>query len=871
MKLHVWSILLKSGIALSCLASTNSIQAQVVPDRSLPNNSRATSQGNTITITGGTKAGSNLFHSFAQFSIPTSVTAYFNNTLDIQNIISRVTGSSISNIYGLIKANGTNLFLINPNGIVFGPNSSLNIGGSFVASTASSLRFADGTQFSATAPQTTLLLTISVPTGLQFGTNAGSILNQSTAIVTDTSGGESTVGLQVQRGKTLALIGGDVRLEGGYLTAEEGRIELGSVVGTGQVSLKPMEKGWALGYEGVQNFKDIQLSQGAMVNASGESGGDIQVHGRHLILNGGSQIFSETLGAVPGENLEVTASDSIELSGTSPDDVTINSGLFTITQGSGKAGDITIKTGNLIIQNQAGVSTEATSKATGGAGNLSVFATGSVKLTDAFLLTQTSSGGNGGDLTLETGQMILQNGGRISSTSFAQGNSGNIRVNASNAINIFGVSPTAGSSSGLFARTFGEGQGGNITINTRDFRVADGGLIDALTTAKGNGGNVTVTAKTFEALNGGQVLTSTRSSGNAGNITLDATNSINLSGSDLTFVARIASFSEGVDNEGPTSGLFANTEQGSTGNGGNLTLKTRQLNTINGASLTVSSQGTGGDAGDLQVKAGSIRLDNGQLTATSASGKGGNITLQAQDLLLMRHNSQISTTAGLADAGGNGGNITINSPFIVAVPSENSDIKADAFLGQGGKLTINSQRIFGLAVLNLKDLQTLLGTNDPTKLDPINLPSNDITAISQTNPSLSGQVTINTLDINPTLGLVNLPVKPVNVSGLIAQGCPTDVGPRGSKFVVTGHGGLPPTPREALSSEQPLADLGTPVQGQENRASAFTSSNPTNSEPEQIVEATGWVTNAKGKVVLVANPPTFTPNIPWMAPTTCHS
>ncbi|MEP0798140.1 filamentous hemagglutinin N-terminal domain-containing protein [Trichocoleus sp. DQ-A3] len=104
----------------------------------------------SCTIEGGTQAGNNLFHSFGSFSIPNGgIADFLINNSAIANILARVTGASPSDIQGLIRGGGNaNLFLINPNGIIFGPNTQLDIGGSFVATTANAIAFSGDGEFS---------------------------------------------------------------------------------------------------------------------------------------------------------------------------------------------------------------------------------------------------------------------------------------------------------------------------------------------------------------------------------------------------------------------------------------------------------------------------------------------------------------------------------------------------------------------------------------------------------------------------------------------------------------------------------------------------------------------------------------------------
>ncbi|OYD99756.1 hypothetical protein CDG79_39090 [Nostoc sp. 'Peltigera membranacea cyanobiont' 232] len=362
LRIHTISFWKIYGSLLSyVLLGFSPVNAQITPDKTLLINSQLTHHSNTSIIEGGTIKGSNLFHSFEQFSVLPGTTAYFNNGISIQNIFTRVTGNSISNIDGILKANGTaNFFLINPNGIIFGQHAQLNVGSSFFASTANTIKFSDGFEFKANVSQTTPLLTISTPIGLIIGNDSGAIqvIGTGLGLITQNSPVSPIIrnndlkGLQVKPSKTLDLVGGDITLEGANITAEQGRIELGSV-GDGIVSLRSNGQGWILNFEQVSSFKKISISQQSLIDASGNAGGSITVQAKDVSLEN-SSIFLIQNHDLPAGSINIKASNSFQLTGASTDGKFVSL-LQTESLGSGKGADINISTNNLIAQQGASI------------------------------------------------------------------------------------------------------------------------------------------------------------------------------------------------------------------------------------------------------------------------------------------------------------------------------------------------------------------------------------------------------------------------------------------------------------------------------------------------------------------------------------
>ncbi len=655
------------------IAWTNNIaSAQIIPDNTLPQNSAITPDGETIEITGGTVEGNNLFHSFEQFSVLTDQTAFFNNATTIDNIIGRVTGSSISQIDGLIRANNTaNLFLLNPNGIIFGENAALNIGGSFISSTADSIQFADGTEFSAVSPDATPLLTVSIPAGLQYGQENGDITvtgsGNNLFIDFDTftvDRSDRPVGLGVQPEKTLALVGGNVFIEGGNLTAPQGNIELGSVAGEGTVQLTPDDLGWKLGYDSISDFQEIGLSQAASLDASGNSGGTANVKGSFVSLTDGSAILTDTQGDGTGGSLTIEA-DETEIYGVAENGFT--SSLFANVDlgATGDGGDVLIDTGYFYVGDGAQVNVNTFGL--GNAGTLTVQAEeieilgGSVDgdfPSGLFAQADIGQTGKGGDINIEADYLLVADGAQINVNTFGDGDAGNLSVKA-NEIELIGGSADFGSS-GLFASSEDLGNGGNLTIESDYLLVADGARAIASTFGDGNAGDLTVKANEIELI--------------------------------------------GTSPGGTSSGLFSAAEAGSGGMGGNLSIETEQLLVSEGAQIAVSTAGFG-DGGILNIEASNVEL-TGLSESTSSglfsnaiigSGNGGDINLSS-DRLSVADGATISASnfasnnPDIPPGTGAAGNININVNSLElnsTVAEEFSTITAAAFAQAGGDITLN--------------------------------------------------------------------------------------------------------------------------------------------------------------------------------------
>ncbi|MFK8183080.1 MAG: filamentous hemagglutinin N-terminal domain-containing protein [Phormidesmis sp.] len=545
-------------------------------------------------ISGGMRVGDGLFHSFREFSIPENATATFSDG-GATNIFARVSdvASVINGEIAIQETSNANFFLINPNGITFGANSSLSLQGSFTATTANSIRFPNEVQFSAVEDDIPLLA-VTTPIGLQFGTSPSPIVNQSRANIGNTLNTfGQPVGLQVMPGQTISLFGGGVDLRDGNITANSGRVFIGSVGPESQVrfssELVPAY------HEGV-NFQDINLTQRAIIDSSG-SGGQVLLQGQNISILDDALIANAAIDSLAISEVKLIADDLINISGFGIYFVSLPSPSTTKLENPRFGTNLNTKSTRLILDNGAFLSGGTFGESNGG--TITINATESVALQGrsdfipSLISTSTDGSGRGGDINLRTERLFITHGSQIQALTTGTGESGAIRIVADEQVDIAGFAETpirtffSGivASSGAEGFPFSTGKGGNLKIRTDRIRLSNRAQVAVNSFGIGDSGDIEINARSVQLVDNAQ-LTAAAAFENGGNIVLN----------DLE------------------------------------TLLLRRGSRI---STQAGTQGNNGDGGNISISADFVvsgLSENSDIVANARQGRGGNITINARGL-----------------------------------------------------------------------------------------------------------------------------------------------------------------------------------------------------------------------------------------------
>ena len=664
-----WQFGIAIPLALAGVTATtsgNHVLAQLTPDDSLgAERSTVTTQQLVDLIRGGAIRDSALFHSFEDFNVGDGRSVLFDlqNNTDILNIFTRVTGSSSSQILGTLGVlndlGNANLFLLNPNGITFGANASLQLNGSFFATTADGFGF-DNFTFSASGQEAPPpLLTVSIPRSINFRDNPGNIVNQS--IVPSTINPDVFDGLRVPDRQSLVLVGGDVNLEGGSLRAPGGRIEIGSLAEAGNVGINVDGSSINLSFPdgltrgdvsltALENvFPDVDAIPEIDVTAGG--GGDIAIYARNINILGGSGIcagigadgacgeLAQDFGSPDAQagDILLDAQETITIANqVSVVNNQVNFGAF------GNAGDINIQTGSLFV-NDGGQLNNA-SLGQGNAGNINILANDQVSVANSgsqiFNFLNANSFGSAGSISINANTLNLQDNAIIAVFTNGQGDTGDLFIQADDSVNI--------SNGGFLTNQVNQGIGnsGDITIQTSQLSITENGLILADTFGQGSSGNITIETGSFIATNSGQISASVSGVGDSGKVTINATDTVSFDGRD--------------ENDSFPSGVFASVNAGGEGNTGGIEINANTVRVTNRAQLLSTTIGIG-DPGDIVINArDQVFLQDSifisEVTEPNDDGVGGvgnagNIIITAGSLILQDGSSLLADTENIGDAG----------------------------------------------------------------------------------------------------------------------------------------------------------------------------------------------------------------------------
>ncbi len=712
----------------AALAAPNATAQHITIDGSLHTAQAQALAGPNYAITAslGKQVGSNLFHSFGIFGLSTGESATFSGPATVNNVIGRVTGGNPSSIDGKIQSAiaGANLYLINPSGIVFGPNATVNVSGSFHASTADYLKMSDGARFQATNPDGS---TLSAAPPAAFG-----FLNAQPAAITVNG---STLGPVPG---TLGLVGGPVSVTGGTLSAPAGTIHVASAAGTGEVPVDPRNTVAVT----VTSLGPVNITGGSTLDVSDPtglgSGGSVFIHSGALTINA-SEINADNYGSGPGGQLVLRGDSQVALMNganvhavamanggaadiviaTSPAGAVLadNSMVQTGTLATG-GGSITITAGQLTLQNGANVL--AASYGSGTGGDISTSIGGALTLNSgASLSTLASAAGNGGSITVAAGQLTIQNGANVSAQSSGTGAGGAIAITAASVVLDGGAS--LDQATGVFSNASSIAGGGSITIVAGQLALQNGANVLAQSFGTGTGGAVSVSVGSTLTVNSGASLgTLANAGGNAGDVTISAGQvAIDMSvGAASSLFQGIASQSIATGDAGnvAVTGKTISIENngeiesaiGASGKAGDVSVTALDALTIDGSGASTSlanptgifsvpAPGSMGGAGNVSVSAKSLSIINGGAieTSTFSSGNAGRIMISVAGQLTIdgsKENLQTGPTGIRADAepgsSNAAGTVSVSAGSLSI--SNNGEISATTFVsGNAGSVTVS--------------------------------------------------------------------------------------------------------------------------------------------------------------------------------------
>lgn len=698
----------------SWVGSAGAALAQLVPDATLGIEGSVVVPNETVRgapadlINGGATRGGNLFHSFQEFNVLDGQRVYFANPSGIANIISRVTGGNVSNLFGTLGVNGNaSLFLLNPNGVVFGPNARLDVSGSFFASAGDRFTFSDGSSFSASDPQSSLL-TMSVPVGVQYGAGASSAIRNQ---------GNLQVGQDFTLAATNLDLQGQLRAGGNLNLRAQNTLQIRDSATSPFIAAannRLLLRGNGLVDIFALNHPDSGLF----------SGGDLVVRSPNSVIgdarysSGGNFRIEQpngNLGALVSPNDPViratgdVAFDSYagaSLHIFAGGSVTIPS--FVWVQGADPANGI-VENVDLVNGVRVDINGRIRPTLDIRAGTLAVGVPG-IQGAGIFLPGLPGLGGapTGSNITIGTIYFatdgLVPQAGDILLTNQYQPNltlpAGAIRMSQNPALNETFLQNRAIVNGDEFG-------GGRVEVHARG-NVALNGIInvdpssfDGVTIA-GNGGDVRIQAAGNINLGPGALINSTGVVG--GNVALISDSAVRLAGQPLenVFLAGVVSFSTGNN----ARGLDA----------GDVTVRARSLSLNDGAILATSTNPFAtdvvqADPGDVIINADQITLDNlSQIRANidpGGIGQAGDVSITGRSLSLS-NGAQIQsglfrpqvTNNNLRPAGqGSGGNVILNlsdsiivsgfSP-IVGVSSGIFTIADRETVGSPGSITLTT-------------------------------------------------------------------------------------------------------------------------------------------------------------------------------------